>query len=68
MYGGYSGAFVCLHVHVCMFRLKVKFQLEPLILIQLPVGAYKIAQGKYLHYGMPIALLMAGAEFSTVAR
>lgn len=62
---------VCVHASGCMFAYSgcmYKFQPETLLLIQLAVGPYEIAPGKYLHYSLPIASLMAGAECSIVAR
>lgn len=70
---GCAWIYRCIYVHVCrcMFvysGCKNKFHPETLILIQLAVGPYKIDPGKYLHYSMLIASLMAGVECSIVAR
>lgn len=60
-----------MHVCRCMFAYsgcQYKFQPETLILIQLAVGPYKTEPGKYSHYSMPIASLMAREECSIVGR
>lgn len=67
------GLWIDIQVRVCrcLFAYsdcKYTFYPGTLILIQLAVGPYKITPGKYLHYSMLIASLMAGAECSIVAR
>lgn len=66
---------LCMHIQVhacrCMFAyaaFKHEYHPETLTLIQLAVGPYEIAPGKYLHYTMLIASLMAASECSIVVR
>lgn len=55
----------------CVFAyagFEYKFHPETLVVTLLAVGPYEIASGKYLHYSMLIASLMAASERSIVGR